>query len=344
MQVWETVQGKGAAGSRTFCSGSAFVHWRDHAEVFETVGFLNPISANFTGSQDPERIKGGEVSSGYLETLGVKALVGQIFDISEYKMGGARNDVMLSYSLWVDHFSSDPKIVGRTISIDNVSRSIIGILPKDALIRNDVLFIVPVVIEQDSWRLDPTLYWLTVIARLKNNISMCAAQDYLNRLRIERRGDFPLEGSKTGVQLSLLRDDITAPAKGTLMLMCGAVTLTLVLACINVATLLCTHIGARTREIATRTALGAPAFVLFREILAEVGILVSAGAILGAVVADVGVTVLAYPALAAVPLSDMDQTLFNRVTGGALPEIFRPKVDLGGCTSSRGSFAARSKS
>jgi len=127
VQVWETVQGKGAAGSRTFCSGSAFVHWRDHAEVFETVGFLNPISANFTGSQDPERIKG------YLETLGVKALVGQIFDISEYKMGGARNDVMLSYSLWVDHFSSDPKIVGRTISIDNVSRSIIGILPKDAL-------------------------------------------------------------------------------------------------------------------------------------------------------------------------------------------------------------------
>jgi putative ABC transport system permease protein len=267
---------------------------RDRAGIFESVCGVWPAPANLTGGEHPARVDFLGVGPNYFELLGARPQIGRLFDKRDVAEGFAEA-VVLSDALWKNEFGGDEHIVGKQIRVDNDLYTIVGVLPAD--FRDPLPASVPKtgLYATTGFRANPfppplrKLRLLPgIIARLKPGITLQEAQTRLaaftDAQRREYSADYPASaGWSLGLQP--LKTTVVGNTQTLLLSIVLAVAMILLIACVNVASLLLAKSSARQREIAVRTALGASRARIVRQLLTEAAVLSVAAAVLGVIAA-----------------------------------------------------------
>ena len=263
-------------------------HWysqRELDEIQKLPAFSDVMATSvkpvlLTGGINPENFYGVFLTGGAFNFLDVKPLLGRTIQPFDIGPGGEPAPVVvLSYGFWQRFFSGDPHAIGRTITLDDVPRTIIGVMPPRFGWWTSEAFWLPL-------RTDPKdLSGLAVIMRLAPGVTQQAAEQQLNQLNIrfaaERPNDYP-KGQLRTILLNYM--DITVASgdmSASLHLLFAAVGLLLLIACVNVANLQLARTTARAREIAMRLAIGAGQGRLVRQLLTESVLLSVVGGALG---------------------------------------------------------------
>ena len=265
----------------TVFSSGAYLAMRDHATTFDGVGMYARTSGTFTGESEPERIAGAAVSANYFAVLGVRPVRGRTFRTEENATGNTMV-VLLSEGLWRDRFGADPEIIGRTITINDRAREVIGVMPARASFPPEWRYWIPFEYTED-FRDPDNLYaiYLTIVARMKDGVTLEQARAEAVRV---------MEVAKQSAEMQLpdwtagtmpLHDYYMGDARHPLLVLLGAVGFVLLIACANLANLLLAQAASRTTDFAVRRALGASAGRLVRQLTVESLVLGITGGLAG---------------------------------------------------------------
>jgi len=270
-----------------------FLDYRTQTQSFADMGayhaFFETRRYSLVGAGDPLRLRGIQISQNLLDVLGIELALGRCFSEEECAWEGDPA-VILSHSLWRQKFGGDPAIIGRSVTLNDKSVAIVGVMPASASldvlfgpnIRADILLSLPLTEEMN--RRGSQLFG---IGRLKVGANIAQVRKELavidTRLqnRAVQRGD-----EHYGAQATLLNDHIRGSFRSAFMLLAGAVLCVLMIACINLSNLLLARAQAKRREFSVRIALGAGRWDLARQTLSESLILAGAGCVLGVLAAS----------------------------------------------------------
>jgi len=279
--------------SRSFTGVAAFC-----AEVF-----------NLTGRGDPEQIQAARVSWNFFDILGVHPALGRLFRAEEDQPAGAPV-ALIGNALWARRFASDPSAVGRSVTLDSKDYTIIGVLPPDfrfALLGPKIEIFAPRVFDLNIITPEQARAgtgFLNYVARLRPGTGIAGAQREMNALSAQYRREFPRFPDADPdliVRVGNLRDEMVSGVRPAVLILFGAVTLVLLIACANVASLLLSRALGRKREIAVRAAIGASRAGLIRQLLTESLMLALLGGVLGALLSAWGTHALAGMAQGSLP-------------------------------------------
>jgi putative ABC transport system permease protein len=260
---------------------------------FEAMAVLRPWQPTMTGSDQPERFDGQRVSATYFHVLGVSPLLGRGFQSSDDRLNGP-NVVILSDRLWRRRFAADPAIVGRQMTLDDVSYSVAGVMPRrfeNVLAPNAELW-APLQYDLSQGR--AWGHHLRTIGRMRPGVTADEATRELTALgsAVLRELRPMTYGRDVAFVAAPLWDEVTRSVRPALLAILGAVALVLTIACVNVTNLLLARGVQRRGEFALRAALGAPRSRLIRQLLTESLLLAAVGGVVGTVVAIFGVRAL----------------------------------------------------
>lgn len=259
------------------------------AQSFSETGavFIAREDLALSGRGEPESIKVARVAGNFLHILGTEPAIGRPF-LPEEDAPGGRAAVMISAELWQRHFDADPLIAGKTVTLNSVPSTIVGVLPRG--------FAFPMA-GIDAWVPRPSEYsgvppqvwrsagYLVGLGRLKPQVTLEQARAELEVLS-RQYGLAHSNESRSTMRIALVRDQLVANVRPMLWMLLGAVGFVLLIACANVASLLLARATSRSREFAVRSALGAPRERLIRQLLTESLLLASIGGALALVLAQ----------------------------------------------------------
>ncbi len=232
----------------------------------------------------PVRLAATDVSQDLLPVLGIVPMLGRNFLPSEEQPGND-HEVILSYGLWRDRFGSDRTIIGRPVTLDNQSYTVIGVLPPGMTFPEWAELLFPL-----SHAGDPAVrahHSLETVGRLKPNISPSQAASEIRAISQRLQQQYPVTNKSVGVKTMMLGEHIVGDAKPALVLLLAAVGFVLLMICINISSLLLARAMARQRESALRMALGASSRRLLQQSLTENFTIAAGGGILGLVLAAI---------------------------------------------------------
>ncbi|CAN5658554.1 ABC transporter permease [soil metagenome] len=260
---------------------------REHIEALETVAMLQGRGMTIGETGRPERIVGHAVTPSFFGMLGVSAAVGRTFVAEEGEHDNHRHAV-LSWSLWHERFSGSADVLGETIRINDVDHTIVGVMPRGFVFEDpDVRVWVPLAFPEEA-RSDNARHsnnW-EMIALLRPGATITQAQQQIDALNARNMEQFPqfaelLRQVDYRTYVVDYRSDLIRDVSSTLWLLQAGVLLVLLIGCVNIANLVLVRSTTRHRELATRSALGAPRSRLVRQLLTESVVLASAGGVLG---------------------------------------------------------------
>lgn len=308
VSVWETVPG----GSRNGVSAGVFKDWRANSSKFAHLALIKDIRLNLTGGSVPEHVRGLQVTTEYLSVLGVTPLLGRGFLAGEDAKGGNNQVVVLTYPFWQRRFGADPKIVGQTITLNQLPYTVIGVLPPGAMLREEPTVIIPFIVDVDS----DIVKWVrgyhccNVLGRMAAGVTATQAQAELRGIKQRLNAEYPSFKKDWSMEVTPLQKDLTGDIRPTLLILLGTVGLVLLIACANVSNLLLARGNARAREMAIRSALGANSGRIIRQLLIESLLLAGVGCVLGLLLAAFGIKLL------------------TNLLAGMVPQILYPEMDF----------------
>jgi putative ABC transport system permease protein len=292
-------------------SALELLDYQRRASTLEDVAGVRTAYFNVTGGEAPERLLGARISASFFPLLGVEATLGRTFTPEEGRFGGPRV-ALLSEGLWRRRFGGDPAVVGRSLDLEGLPHSVVGVVPDRLELGVGERYEVWVPLALDLEKLPAREFrGLLVLARLAPGASLEQAQGEMDRLAAEFGREFPdvyPEKSGWGIRLVPVREEVIQGFDRSLTVLFGLAGLVLVISCGNVANLLVARAATRQKEVALRTALGAGRRDLARQLLAEGLVLAASGAALGLGLAHLGLSLLprlspeAIPRLAGVSL------------------------------------------
>jgi putative ABC transport system permease protein len=292
------------------------LQWRDQSGAFEDVAAFQGRSCVLAGSDAAEEDPCQRVSSNLFSVLGVKPFRGRTFLSDEDKPEGARV-VILSYGLWRRRFGGDETLIGRSIDISGRSYTVVGVMP----LSFSRLYATPGYPLPELWTsgiaLSQPEAWndYFAVGRLKRGMTPHQAEGQMNQVSIRLEREYPdLVGWRA--QPESLRSTLSGDSRQGLLVLMGAVTFILLIACANLANLLLARNATRTNEFAVRRALGAGEGRLVRQLLTESVMVSVTGGIFGVLIGSLGCKGLA----AFAPLSLL-QSAPGLANGAADPRV-----------------------
>ena len=338
--------------------GPTFKAWKENAHLLECATLMSSVAWNLVDGGAAERVEGQEVSASYLQVFGLVPELGRAFAPDADQPGRDNRELIISHEWWQTRFGGDPRIVGRRLLFQRTSYTVIGVLPRRALLHESVSFITPLVLEDAAWRMSLEMPWARVAARMRAGVTTSQATSELVAITAEHNRIHPTPGGGYTARVFSMQDQLAAGPKSTLLLLTGASVGLLLIVCVNLAVLLLARANNRAKEMALRTALGASSGRILRQMLTESTVLAVAGGILGVVLTGLFMRTLR-DATAGVLVStlrpEIDGTVLATALGltcltglffGALPALRVRKVDLNACLKDEGrgsTGAARSK-
>jgi putative ABC transport system permease protein len=271
------------AGWREFpFSVPNFIDYRDRNQAFERVAAFTTQSLSLTGDAEPVVIPGSRASVDLFATVGVEPVLGRGFQPGE-DQPGANPVAVISHGLWAERFGSDPNAIGKTITIEGQSHTIVGVMPAGREFPKDAQVWAP--LSLDTEQNSRGRHFLKVIARLNPDTSIARAESQLNSVAEQLEQQYPQVNSGSRVELVGLEEFSVSNVETPLLVLFGAVGFLLLIACANVANLLLVRAAGRQKEIAVRTALGATRARIIRQLLTESVLLTAMGGAVGLLVA-----------------------------------------------------------
>ena len=289
----------GADSSRTRVAFHTYRELAARSRSFETLAVTKIWQPTLVTPREPERFDGQFVSAGYFRVLGVPPFLGRDFEPSDDRFHGP-HVVILSDALWRRRFGGDAAIIGRKITLDDNSYTVIGVMPntfENVLVPSAELW-TPLQYDPGHIADSQTREWgnhLRMAGRLQPGASIDQASRELKAIAGDPVPEFPRPpwaSHEQGLIVNSLQDDVTRSVKPALLAVLGAVLLVLVIACVNVTNLLLARGVRRRAEFALRTALGAGRTRLIRQLLTESLLLAATGGVAGMAVAQLGVRAL----------------------------------------------------
>ena len=273
---------KGGWGNEV--SPANYREWREQTSSYAMMSAWTPLSVNLSGQGDPRRLERVQATPELFPVLGIAPQIGRVFTPEEHV---AENVLVLSYGLWQTQFGGDMRVLGKTVQLDGIPHTVIGVMPRSFIYpTRETEAWTPLVFREDDFT-DRDNSYLRVIARLKPGVSVEQARRELALVSARLEQQYPRQenADSRGVLLQL-RDEVLTRSRMLVLALCGASFCILLLACANLASLFLARGAHRARELAVRAALGAGRERLVRQLVTEsVGVAVTGGVIgmLGAV-------------------------------------------------------------
>lgn len=266
VQLWETR--KQGSFERMEFSHPDFMDYAARNRSFSALGSYSGSPVAFRGPEGAEQAPAIIVSSSFFDVLGVQPALGRGF-VPGDDAAGAPKKVVLSYAGWQRRFSGDPRIIGRSIVIDDLPHTVVGVLPRDFQFAPSGASEFWLPLEVQGWRLRRNAYWEKPVGRLKPGVTMAEAQSEVSTLADNLAREYPESNATIGASVASLRDEIVGPVRPVLLLLMTAVAFLLLIMCGNLAGLLLTQGIGRQKELSIRLALGARRGQIARMLLTE---------------------------------------------------------------------------
>jgi predicted permease len=285
--VWTT------AGSRV---SPDYLHdWRLESRAFEDMAGWFDLPANLTGGGEAIEVLADRVTPNFFSVLGTSALLGRTFT-SDWSLGHVESEVVLSHGLWRRRYGGDPGVVGRPITLDGKSFTIVGVMPEGFTVRTVELshsraeLWVPFALGPGNGScLGGSL---NVVGRLARGATPGQAQSELSLIARRIGAEHPSPCSDWGALVMSLQEATVKDVRLALLVLFGAVAILLLIACANVANLVLSRAATRRTELAIRLSLGASGGRLVRQLLTESLVLAVIGGALGTMLATWGTALL----------------------------------------------------
>ncbi|MGH7614215.1 MAG: ABC transporter permease, partial [Gemmatimonadales bacterium] len=254
-----------------------FVDWRAESRSFEDLAAHSGRTLNVAGGDEPELVRGEQISAGMFRLLGVTPSLGRDFLEADGQPGAPRV-VLLSHSLWQRRFGGDQRILGQAIQLNGVPTTVVGVMSQGFGFPGSRELWVPLQLDPASGRGNQ---WLEVVGRLRPGATPAQAQAEVEGIAQRLAERYPDTNRGWSASVVPLREHEIGEYRPVLYIMMGAVAFVLLIACANVANLQLARAATRQREIAVRTALGASRGRIVRQLLTESVLLALLGAGVG---------------------------------------------------------------
>lgn len=283
----------GVAGPQQAIRGASYAEALDWARLnrtFENVAIYDETSLNLRTDTGAERVEAEMVSAPFFQMLGARPQLGRVFSVDEDRVPNSYPVVTISDDMWRGRFGADPAIVGKLLTLNDRSFTVIGVMQprfKGLSFDTDVWFPAAMV-QANGGPADLTKRgsrWLGAVARTKPGVTLEQAQSDVDRVGAQLAKDFPESNTDRGVKILTLRQSYLGSTQKLLLSVFAAVGLLLLISCANVVGLQLVRAASRSREIALRLAIGADRWRLVQQLVVEGLVLSLVAAVAGWLVA-----------------------------------------------------------